>query len=202
MKFPSGDPEDLVELIRSHPLAWLVTIGEDGVDAVPLPLLPKTDEAGHLIALAGHCSRANAQVAALRKNSRAWALFMGPQGYISPGYVSQPQWAPTWNYAVAVLTLEVELLEAGAEHAVRQLIDAAEADRARPWRLEEVGDRGPEMLKRIIGFCARVTQADVRFKLGQDESLPTLREIITEFDGKDLAAWMHRLNRERLHTAD
>lgn len=209
MTFPTGAPGDLADLIRSHPLAWLVTSGAGGgtgggtggFDASALPLVAETDPGGKVVALIGHCARTNPQVAALRQEPRAWALFMGPQGYVSPGHVSKPHWVPTWNYAVAVLTLEVELREESTEEAVRQLVDQAEADRPAPWRIEDAGSRAPQMLSRIIGFRAAITGQDLRFKLGQDEDLPTLREILAGLEGTALATAMQRANARRLDPA-
>ena len=104
MDFPTGSPEDLTDLIRAYPLAWLVTCGEAGFDATPLPLIAEVDDAGEVVALIGHCSRGNAQTAALQEDPRAYALFMGPQGYISPALVSRPQWVPTcaWRTATSM----------------------------------------------------------------------------------------------------
>ncbi|WP_226637832.1 FMN-binding negative transcriptional regulator [Novosphingobium profundi] len=201
MTFPTGAPGDLADLIRSHPLAWLVTSGAEGFDASALPLVAETGPDGEVVALIGHCARTNPQVAALRQEPRAWALFMGAQGYVSPGHVSKAHWVPTWNYAVAVLTLEVELREVGTEEAVRLLVDEAEADRPVPWRMEDAGSRAPQMLSRIIGFRAAITDRDLRFKLGQDEDLPTLREILAGLEGTKLAAAMHRANAGRLAPA-
>ncbi|BBC71021.1 transcriptional regulator [Altererythrobacter sp. B11] len=202
MDFPSGQPADLVDLIRAYPLAWLVTCGEAGFEATPLPLVPETNSAGALVALIGHCSRGNAQTAALRDDPRAFALFMGPQGYISPELVSQPRWVPTWDFAVAILALEVELDEVGTGEAVRRLINAAEAGRPRPWRMEDGGERIKQLMRRIIGFRARVIDSDVRLKLGQEESLPTVTEIIAGIEDGALRHWMRRLNADRLDAAD
>lgn len=197
MDFPSGQPRDLVDLIRQYPLAWLVTCGE-AFEATPLPLIAETDESGAVVALVGHCSRRNAQTAHLRSDPRAYALFCGPQGYISPALVSRPQWAPTWNFAVAIFALEIELLEDGTEDAVRRLTDQVEADQPRPWHIEDAGDRLQMLLNRVIGFRGRVTACDVRMKLGQDEDMATLGEIIAGLGDGELSGWMTRLNAARL----
>lgn len=197
MDFPSGQPSDLVDLIGRYPLAWLVTTGE-AFAATPLPLIAETGDDGAVVALVGHCSRRNAQVDHLRRDPRAFALFCGPQSYISPALVSRPHWAPTWNFAVAILALEVELLEDGTEDAVRRLTDQVEADRARPWRIEDAGERLPMLVSRVIGFRGRVIASDVRLKLGQDEDDVTLGEIVAGLGDGDLAAWMTRLNETRL----
>lgn len=100
-----------------------------------------------------------------------------------------------------MLTLEVELREEGTVEAVRQLVDEAEADRPVPWRMEDAGSRAPQMLSRIIGFRAAITGRDLRFKLGQDDDLPTLREILAGLEGTELAASMQRANAGRLGPA-
>ena len=202
MDFPSGTAEDLTELIRAYPLAWLVTCGAAGFEATPLPLIAETDEHGAITALVGHCSRANAQTAALREDPRAYALFTGPQGYISPTHVSREHWAPTWNFAVAIFALEIELLEDGTEDAVRSLTNQVEAGEPKPWKIEQAGDRLGALMSRIIGFRGHVLASDVRMKLGQEEDLPTLREIIAGLQGGELADWMERLNHDRLKSAD
>ena len=201
MDFPSGSPEDLADLIRAYPLAWLVTCGSGGFDATPLPLIAETDDAGAVVALVGHCSRRNAQVAALRKHPFAFALFMGPQGYISPALVSKPRWVPTWNFAVAILALEVEFDDAGTEQAVRRLTAQAEADQPEPWAMERAGDRIEALMQRIIGFRARVLAKDVRLKLGQEEDAATAAEIIAGLADSSLAEWMGRMNRDRIGPA-
>ncbi|WEK46534.1 MAG: FMN-binding negative transcriptional regulator [Candidatus Andeanibacterium colombiense] len=201
MDFPSGKADDLADLIRAYPLAWLVTCGSSGFDATPLPLIAETDEAGEVVALIGHCSRRNAQVAALRKHPFAFALFMGPQGYISPALVSNPKWVPTWNFAVAVLALEVALDDDGTEEAVRRLTEQVEAGQPEPWRMEQAGERIGALMTRIIGFRARVLAKDVRLKLGQEEDAATAAEIIAGLADSDLAQWMGRMNRDRTEPA-
>lgn len=198
MQFPSGTIEDLRDLIAQYPLAWLVTSGSGVFDAVPLPLLAETDADGRLVALFGHCSRGNAQVDALRADPRALVLFMGPQGYMSPGLVSQPRWVPTWNFAVAAITVDVEFVEEETLDSVERLTNMAEADKPRPWTLADAGDRIGSLLPRIIAFRAHVREIDARFKLGQEESPAVAADLIAGTADTGLSAWMWRMNADRL----
>lgn len=198
MDFPSGTPADLARLVADYPLAWLVNHGDAGFFATPLPLVAELDDSGEVTALIGHCSRRNAQVAALQADPRAQVLVMGPQGYVSPALVSKPHWAPTWNFAVAAFAVTVAFDEDGTMPAVRRLTSHVEADQPRPWQIEEAGARLPHLMARIIGFRATVTATDARFKLGQEEDLPELREIIAAHPDPVLAGWMQRLNDDRL----
>jgi transcriptional regulator len=198
MDFPSGTPADLARLVADYPLAWLVNSGAHGFFATPLPLVAELD--GQRA-----CRRADRPLFApqrasrrLAGRSRAQVLFMGPQGYVSPALVSRPQWAPTWNFAVAVFAVTVAFDDPGTMPAVRRLTDHVEAQE-QPWRIEQAGDRLPHLMARIIGFRATVTASDARFKLGQEENLPELLEILSGHADPALVGWMRRLNADRLH---
>ena len=71
------------ELIRARPLATLITLSPDGLNANHIPL--------HLSAspapwgtLQGHVSRANPVLRDFEKNMEVLAVFHGPDAYISP----------------------------------------------------------------------------------------------------------------------
>lgn len=198
MKFEKGRVPDLIKLIGDYPLAWLVSHGAGGFDATPLPMLAETDADGELVSLLGHCSRANAQVADLRADPSALLLFMGPQGYMSPEAVSTPRWVPTWNFGVAILAVEIEFVEDETLASVGKLTSAMEAGRPHPWTLDDAGDRIEALLPRIIAFRAHVRNAEPRFKLGQEEKVATLAELIGGTCDATLAAWMQRMNSDRL----
>lgn len=201
MQFPSGSTADLLKLIAEHPLAWLVNHGNAGFDATPLPMLAETDGEGRLVSLLGHCSRRNAQVAALRANPAAVLLFSGPQGYMSPALVSKPQWAPTWNFAVAMIAIEVEFIEEETLASVEQLTDTMEASQPNPWTVADAGERVDQLLPHIIAFRAHVRAIDARFKLGQEETAEVAAELIAGTADTELADWMRRMNADRLPLA-
>lgn len=194
MKFNPRSEEDLVTLIAQYPLAWVVSQGRSGFGATPLPLLAETDEAGRVTALFGHFALANPHVELLRENPSATILFMGPQGYISPEPVSQPRWAPTWNYASAQFDVDIELLPKENDVALSRLVTKMEADRAVPWTVAQMGDRYASMVQRIVAFRGHVRSARGRFKLGQDESPRTLAELLGAMGDSELTRWMRDFN--------
>lgn len=198
MKFPQGTTADLLRLIAEYPLAWVVTHGAHGFDVTPLPLVAETNDAGELVALIGHCSRANQQVTDWVTDCRALLLFSGPQGYISPSMVSQKHWAPTWNFAVAAIAVDIELLPQETWSAVETLVTHAESDQPQPWAITDAGDRAGALMARIIGFRAHVRSIDARFKLGQDESAQSVSEIIAAVRDPSLKNWMQHFNSGRV----
>jgi transcriptional regulator len=196
MSFEPRSEADLARLIDEYPLAWVVSAGEAaaGVGATPLPLLAETDANGRISALFGHFARSNPQVEQLRASPRAKILFTGPHGYISPELVSQPGWAPTWNYATAQFDVEFEFLPEENGLAVERLVTRMERGRRDPWTIAKLGARYEQMVRRIIAFRAHVRTPMGRFKLGQDESPQTLAEILAGLDDAALVRWMRDFN--------
>jgi transcriptional regulator len=194
MKFPQGTPGDLLALIRSYPLAWLTSHDQAGFAATPLPLIAETDADGRLVALIGHCSRANAQVASLRVNPQAMVQFIGPQAYVSPGIITRAGWAPTWNYAVASFQVSVDFEAISTIEAVRRLTDLMEEHQSEPWAIEQAGERLEPLIARVIGFRATILSGEASFKLGQDEDPVSYADILTRHEDQAMVDWMRRLN--------
>jgi transcriptional regulator len=193
--FAARGDADLLRLVDAYPLAWVVSAG--GSCATPLPLLADTDDTGRIVSLTGHLSAANPQVAALRADGRATALFSGPQAYISPGLVSQARWAPTWNYAIATFEVSVELRSDEGSEALQRLVARMERNQTQPWTVETMGERYMQMIPRIIAFRAHVRSVRSMFKLGQDESRATFEEIVAGVGDPALACWMRDFNSDR-----
>lgn len=90
-------------LMREHPLATLVTLTADGLDAnhIPLQVAAGPTPYGTLV---GHIARANPMLERLVRDVELLAIFQGPQAYISPSWYATKaehgKVVPTWNYAV------------------------------------------------------------------------------------------------------
>ncbi|MHB0888383.1 FMN-binding negative transcriptional regulator [Acidithiobacillus sp.] len=97
-------PEVLRDLIRRHPLATLVTLGANGLEANHIPLYLSSVTEGALDVLQGHVARANPVWRDMLPNTEALAIFHGLQSYISPSWYETKaetgKVVPTWNYAV------------------------------------------------------------------------------------------------------
>jgi len=194
MSFDPRSEADLLRLIEEYPLAWVVSVGGSGFGASALPLLAEPDPDGRIASLLGHFALSNPHVAMLSAAPQATILFMGPQGYVSPELVSRPGWAPTWNYATAQFNVEIEWLPQQNAQALDKLVQRMERDRREPWAISRMGSRYDVMVKKIVAFRAHVRSARGRFKLGQDESTQTRREILERLDNADLLRWMTEFN--------
>ena len=184
--FSPRNAAQVAALVARHPLAWVVS----GSHATPLPLLAETDEDGAVTALVGHFALRNPQVAALQAHPHAQVLFLGAEGYISPKLVSQPQWAPTWNYEVARFAVEVEFAPDTNDEALDRLIAHMEGDTPERWNTAAMGERYAPMLEHIIAFRAAVLSCDATFKLGQDERPESFAQILAGHQDAALVAAM------------
>jgi transcriptional regulator len=195
---PKSD-EQVLRIVLGHPLAWIVSSGSEGLRASTLPLRPRVDRRGHIEVLEGHIPRSNPQHADLLRDGRALVLFMGPQGYISPSWVSNRTWAPTWNFAVVQFLVNVEFDETPArlDAHLQDLVETMERGRPGAWNIAEMGSRYETLKRMIVPFDAKVLEQRPRFKLGQDERDAVFAEIIAALDtsgAQDLVAWMRELN--------
>lgn len=190
--------QQLLRLVTEHPLAWVISDAGGEFRASPLPLRPRVAD-GRIEALEGHLARSNPLYAALQKDARALILFSGPDGYISPSWVSNRTWAPTWNYAVVQFLVTVafdespELLRAHLD----DLVQTMEQGRPKAWDIPEMGPRYDAIKRHIVPFVATVTEQRAKFKLGQDERDSQFREIADALDTNgpaELLAWMRELN--------
>jgi len=187
--FSEVSHDDLARLVADHPLAWIVAPGVPA-HATPMPLLLERDADGAPASLLGHLPRKHPLVAAFAANPRGLFLFQGPQGYITPEWLSDKDWAPTWNFAVAAIEAAVAIDPALTDEALQRLVAHMERDRAEPWDVGALGPRYAALRERVTGFRATITGWRARFKLGQDESGEVFDAIVGGLGDSDLARWM------------
>jgi transcriptional regulator len=197
--FAPKNDEQVLRLVLEHPLAWVVSSDAGSFRATPLPLRPRTGTDGRIEALEGHMARSNPLFAALQRDARAILLFSGPQGYISPSWVSNRTWAPTWNYAVVqfLVTIAFDETPARLDAHLDDLIGAMEHNRPGAWQRSEMGARYDTLKRMIVPFEAKVVEQRAKFKLGQDERDSVFTEITAALGrsgSDDLLAWMKELN--------
>jgi transcriptional regulator len=198
-KYAPPDEADVLRLVHERPLAWIVSSEAGDYCATALPLRPVTGPSGHIERLAGHFARSNRHVGILQRNPRAMILFLGPQGYISPSWMSDRTQAPTWNYASAQFVADIEFTQSAdklSDH-LNDLVGAMEAGRNRAWSPKDMGARFEMLAKRVTGFDAVILERRVKFKLGQDERDDVYHDIMSALAAAadpELYEWMKRSN--------
>jgi transcriptional regulator len=162
----------LHDAIRASGLATLVTLTEDGMIASHVPLLidPEPAPYGTLI---GHIARPNPQ--AKPAIGEALAIFLGPDGYITPSYYAtkreNAKVVPTWNYTAIHAYGTVRFIDDRAHllDIVTRLTNRFEEQRAEPWAVSDAPAAFVQgMLNGIVGFELTITRLQGKWKMSQN----------------------------------
>jgi transcriptional regulator len=173
--FAETRPEELLRVIREHPLGMLVTPGEAGMDADHIPF-EFDPEAGTNGVLTAHVARANPLWQRCPTGTQVMVVFRGVQAYISPSWYPSKHEAhrqvPTWNYEAVHIhgTLTVRDDERFVRGLVARLTRRHEAAEPQPWKM---GDAPPDyidsMLRNIVGIEIAVNTMTGKSKLSQNK---------------------------------
>jgi transcriptional regulator len=178
MYLPEDFREDRVaELhaaMRRIALGTLVTLGADGLEASHVPMLVEAEPAPHG-RLQGHLARANPQWRRLSPATPALAIFLGPEGYVTPSWYATKRATgkvvPTWNYVAVHAYGALRIIDdADWLHAlVTRLTEAHEAGRAAPWAVSDAPkDYVAGMVRAIVGFELTITRLQGKWKMSQN----------------------------------
>lgn len=173
--FEQHDPAALAALMQAHPLAALVSIGDDGATADHLPL-EYDAKAGPHGTLRGHVARANPlwRQAAGRP---VLAIFRGEEAYVTPSWypskAASHQVVPTWNYAVVHAHGPLRVVEEAPwlHTLVSRLTAHFEAPRPQPWAVSDAPEAYVQaMLRAIVGIEIPVERLVGKWKLSQNRN--------------------------------
>jgi transcriptional regulator len=194
---PKHNEETRIEvidrLIRSHPLATLVTMGTSGLFATHLPMVLHREDDQHAT-LRGHVSRANRQWREFSPDIQALAIFFGPAHYITPNWYPEKaatgKVVPTWNYAVVHAYGSLRAIE-DPEWLLTHLDSLThthEASSAIPWKVSDAPAGYIEAVARgIVGIELPIARLEGKWKVSQNQNEQTrssvahgLEELATE----------------------
>jgi transcriptional regulator len=174
--FEETRPEVLHELMRTHPLGLLITLGPAGPQANPVPFMLDAGGDGATV-LRAHVARANPVWREARTDVEALVVFQGPQAYISPSMyptkAATGKVVPTWNYVMVQARGTLRVVDdAPWLHAlVNRLTDRHEASRAVPWAVSDApADYVDTMLRAIVGIEITLNALTGKWKVTQNRS--------------------------------
>lgn len=174
--FNQEDLATIHERMASCGFVSLVTNTAHGLMATHAPVLFQAGQGEHGI-LRGHVARANPQWETALADEDALAIFLGPNGYVSPQWYAAKREhgrvVPTWNYVTVHAYGRIrfsddrELLL----DIVTRLTEKHEASFEHAWK---VSDAPPDyvdgMLKRIVAFEMPISRIEASWKLSQNRS--------------------------------
>ncbi|MEP3837990.1 MAG: FMN-binding negative transcriptional regulator [Algibacter sp.] len=159
-----NDISHLIEVIKTYPLATLISVKDNTPLITHLPLI--YNESGKLI---GHIDMNNPQAELLKNGNDITIIFSGPQCYISPSIYTTKQ-LPTWNYIKVHLKGKVKTIE--SKDALKQsLITMTEFLEApdHKYVLDPDNKSMNGYLNYIEMFEISIDSWEGKFKLSQDK---------------------------------
>lgn len=164
----------LHDLVRRHPLASLVTLGSQGLNANHLPF--ELDAApAPFGTLRGHVARANPVWRDHSRETEVLVIFHGPQVYISPSwYETKKQTGevvPTYNYAVVHAYGRLQIVEDRnwLRGLVTRLTERFESARPAPWQVSDAPqDFIDKQLGAIVGIEIAISKLFGKWKASQN----------------------------------
>lgn len=205
-QFDHRDPAIAQRVMREHPLASIVSVGEDGFPVLshiplhwqPTSLWEDAQVSDHGVLL-GHCARANPQAQLLATQAHALVSFMGPQAYMSPRVYADKQRVPTWSYLAVQAKVATRIVDphADRDRLLKCLIAEHEPAYAQQWR--ELPDSYTQaMLNGIVAFEMQITELHCAVKLNQHrpDSHAAMHAVYAQgpSDHQALARWMKDLS--------
>lgn len=166
--FAETDLAELDRLAARDAFVTLITIESGAPFVSHLPVLYA--RTGERIVVEGHWAKPNPQA---RHAGAALMIVHGPHAYISPSWYLDKEEAarvPTWNYAVAHLRGQLDVIDDPAFLAsvVDRLSSANEARVGNDWRFEHDRPDHANQLRGIIGFRFVPERVELKFKFSQN----------------------------------
>lgn len=204
--FSETDHDALHGIMRTYPLATLVSALSNSVDANHLPLHfnQQPDTPG---TLSGHVARANPLCREMMDDKEVLAIFHGPQAYISPSWYPTKartgMVVPTWNYVVVHAYGKLKVID-DAEWLrthLETLTAEHEAGFAKPWQLADAPSSFiDQLIHAVVGIEIEITRLSGKYKVSQNQPVENqlgmmqgLRERNHEKD-QEMASVIARIN--------
>ncbi|MGB8666951.1 MAG: FMN-binding negative transcriptional regulator [Serratia inhibens] len=182
--FREDDLETHIALVRANPLGMLISQGEQGLLADPLPFLVDVDAQGN-ICLRAHLSRANRHWQGLQAAQECLVVFQGTDGYISPGWYETKRQTgkavPTWNYSLVQLYGVPRVTEDAGwlRQQLEGLTALQEGRQPEPWRIDDApANYIAAQIRGIVGIEIAVTRREGKWKMSQNRSSDDIEGVI------------------------
>jgi len=172
--FREENREVLHALIRSHPLATLVTKAGDRLDANHVPMLLDAERGDHGV-LRAHIARGNDLVARHDPSFEVLVIFQGAESYITPSWYETKRQTgkvvPTWNYVTVHAHGRLALVDdrAWLRAQITALTNTQEGARSAPWHVGDAPEAFIEaQIKGIVGLEIEITAFEGKWKVSQN----------------------------------
>ena len=186
--FAENRPEILRTLIQRYPLATLITMGSNGLEANHIPLYLLPGEGPHQV-LHGHVARANPLWREAPPDGEVLVIFQGPQHYISPSWYATKaetgKVVPTWNYAVVHAYGPLQVRD--DPDWVRQQMVALTAQQENgftlPWQVDDAPrDFTERLIGQVVGIEIPISRWAGKWKVSQNQPLCNRDNVVAHLE--------------------
>lgn len=161
-------------LIKTYPLATVITSGEDGIIANHIPFFLRVDKETNKKYLQGHMAKANHQLPSLKAGDEVLVIFQSTDSYISPSYYPTKhdthKVVPTWDFA-SVHCYGVSKVIDDAQWVRTQLdnfTSQQEKSRSNPWKVSDAPENYVKTMQKVItGLEIEITSVKCKRKFEQ-----------------------------------
>lgn len=167
--------ETLHDLIRSHPLATVVTLSSGGMNANHIPFYLAESEKQFGL-LRGHIARANPMLNDLAYSAESLVIFHGENAYITPSWYATKKESgkvvPTWNYAVVHAHGVIRVMDDAVwlRAQLEALTVHNESTLSEPWAVSDApNDYIEKIMAGIVGIEMEITKLVGKWKVSQNQ---------------------------------
>lgn len=162
-------------LVRARPLATLVTLSSNGLNANHIPF-HLVDSPAPYGTLQGHVARANPILGDLENDIEVLAVFHGPDAYITPSWYATKKETgkvvPTWNYAVVHAYGPLRIVDDAAwlRAQLQALTTHNEALFPQPWAVSDAPrEFTARLMDNIVGIEMVISRLTGKWKVSQNQ---------------------------------
>ena len=175
-QFDEPDMAVMHELMRSRPLATLVTLSSGGLEANHIPMVLSA-ESGPYGTLRGHVARSNPLWHEHPGNTDVLLVFHGAESYITPSWYASKadggKVVPTWNYVSVQAKGKLRAIHDAVwiRSQMESLTSDNEAEFEHPWAVSDAPHEFTEkLLEAIVGIEIIITELKGKWKVSQNRS--------------------------------
>ena len=169
--------ERAIKLIQNNPLATVITASGGVPEITMTPVLINQERSQ----LEGHFALQNDIWRNLQEPNTTTFLFQGPHGYISHAWYLTSPHLPTWNYAVIEVKAEVVLVN--SQESTLKLLDKLTKYFDGNFSEFITSNSYLELINEaaagVIGFKAKISSINAKFKLSQNKRSSDVGKLIT-----------------------
>lgn len=178
------DQDAILDFVRQHNFAVLVTNGADGRPrATHLPFSIELTE--NKLKLTAHLSKANPQWREF-EGQEVLVIFNGPHAYISPANYEKQQNVPTWNYIAVHVYGAINIVtdEARGYEILEAMMRESEPEFLKQWATLSEAYKS-DLYSGIVPFEITITNIEAKHKLSQNKTAAERENIINDLSAQE-----------------